>query len=201
MVIFLITAIILIRNKSNSIQNDKESKKWFFEVLIGSLVSLFFVGLPFWAADLMPDLHFPNDRIFIPFMLGSASLIFLLTWLLRKNRLIFSLIFGFIFSLSLSFQVYQANSYRTEWSYLKQFFQQISWRIPSLEKNTILITDELPLRYYSDNSLTAAFNWLYSEKIENNQLPYLINYTKSRLGKSLPSLAPGTKIASNYRIF
>jgi hypothetical protein len=34
---------------------------------------------------------------------------------------------------------------------------------------------------------------------QKNQLPYMINYTKARLGKSLPSLEPGTRIAQNYR--
>jgi hypothetical protein len=199
--VFFITLVFLNRKKSILPQNPEKSKKWFFELLIGSFISLFFVGIPFWAANLRPDLHFPNDRIFIPFMLGSCSMIFLLIWILKKKWFIFSLLFSVIFSLSLSYQVYQANSYRVEWTYFKQFFQQLSWRVPSLEKNTILVTDELPLKYYSDNSLTAAFNWLYSEKIDNNQIPYLINFTKARLGKSLPSLERGTKLSSSYRIF
>jgi hypothetical protein len=197
----MITLLMAIWLKPLNPQQPINGKKWGLEVLVASLLSLFFVGIPFWVANLRPEIHFPNDRIFIPFMLGSSALAFLLVWLSRKKLIIFSLLFSLIFSLSLSYQVYQANNYRTEWDYLKQFFQQISWRIPSLEENTILVTDELPLRYYSDNSLTAAFNWVYSKESENYQLPYMINYTKARLGKSLPSLKPGTKIASNYRTF
>jgi hypothetical protein len=199
--VFCISFIFLNRQKASDSQTLLETKKWNLEVLIGSFLTLFFVGMPFWAANLRPEIHFPNDRIFIPFMLGSSSLVFLLTWLFKKKHLVFSLIFSLIFSLGLSYQVYQANNYRVEWDYLKQFFQQISWRIPSLQKNTILVTDELPLRYYSDNSLTAAFNWIYSRESQNFQLPYLISYTKARLGMSLPSLEPGTKIAPNYRTF
>ena len=200
-IVFMITLLMAIWLKPLNPQQPINGKKWGLEVLVASLLSLFFVGIPFWVANLRPEIHFPNDRIFIPFMLGSSALAFLLVWLSRKKLIIFSLLFSLIFSLSLSYQVYQANNYRTEWDYLKQFFQQISWRIPSLEENTILVTDELPLRYYSDNSLTAAFNWVYSKESENYQLPYMINYTKARLGKSLPSLKPGTKITSNYRTF
>ncbi len=199
--VFLFTFILMNRQKTGDSQNFLESKKWNLEILIGSFLTLFFVGIPFWAVNLRPEVHFPNDRIFIPFILGSSALVFLIIWFFKKKRLIFSLLFSLIFSLSLSYQVYQANNYRIEWDYLKQFFQQISWRIPSLEKNTILVTDELPLKYYSDNSLTAAFNWLYSEETEKSRLPFMINYTKARLGKSLPSLEPGTEIIHNYRIF
>lgn len=199
--VFFITLVWINKQKPLIPQLASENKKWRVELLIGSLLSLFFVGVPFWAVNMRPEIHFPNDRIFIPFMLGSSALIFLLIWLTINKRIIFSLLFSLIFSLSLSYQVYQANNYRTEWDYLKQFFKQIAWRIPSLDKNTILVTDELPLSYYSDNSLTAAFNWLYSEETENYQLPYMINYTKARLGKSLPSLKPGTKITHNYRTY
>jgi hypothetical protein len=199
--VFLMTMVLLTRYQTISPQNHLESKKWNFEIFIGSFLTLFFVGIPFWAANLKPGIHFPDDRIFMPFMLGSSALAFLLIYLFEKKRIIFSILFSLVFSLSLSYHVYQANNYRIEWDYLKHFFQQISWRIPSLEPNTILVTDELPLKYYSDNSLTAAFNWLYTKEIQNDQLPYMINFTKARLGKSLPSLEPGTRIAQNYRIF
>ena len=199
--VFFITLVLVSRLKPSLSQNPSDNKKWNIELFTGSLLTLFFVGIPFWAVNLRPEIFFPNDRIFIPFMLGSSALVFLLIWLSIKKRFVFSLLFSLIFSLSLSYQVNQANNYRMEWDYLKQFFRQISWRIPSLEEETILVTDELPLRYYSDNSLTAAFNWLYSKEIKNYQLPYIINYTKARLGGSLPSLEPGTKITHNYRTF
>ena len=36
------------------------------------------------------------------------------------------------------------------------FLWQLSWRIPGLEKGTTVLTNDIPLRYYSDNSLTAT---------------------------------------------
>lgn len=199
--IFLFTTLIIIKIKPAPPQNSDEKKRWVAELLFGSLLMLFFVGIPFWAANLKPEIHFPNDRIFLPFMLGSSAIIYLIIRLVVKTRFIFALLFGLLFSLSMSYQVFLANTYRTEWDNFEQFFKQISWRIPSLEENTILVTDQLPLQFYSDNSLTAAFNWLYSINSENYQLPYMINYTKARLGRSLPSLAPGTRITHNYRTY
>ncbi len=161
---FLISFYLISKSNAQSLNNKDENKGWNLEILIGSIFTLFFAGIPFWAANLRPEVHFPYDRFFLPFILGSSALLLLVIRLFQKKPAIFSVLFSLIFSLSVSYQVYQANNFRNEWDYLKQFFQQLSWRIPSLEKNTLLVTDELPLAYYSDNSLTAAFNWLYSKE-------------------------------------
>ena len=175
------------------------NKKYVFALVLGGFLTLVFAGIPFWAANFQLDTHFPSDRFFLPFMLASSAMIFLPLLLLRNIRSIFSLLFAVIFSLSLSFQVNYANNYRNEWDRFKDFLTQISWRIPSLEENTILVTDELTLKYYSDNSLTAALNWVYGDPQQAENLPYLINFSKARLGHSLPSLSPGTRVNHGYR--
>jgi hypothetical protein len=175
------------------------NKKYVLALTTGGFLTLVFAGIPFWAANFHLDKHFPYDRFFLPFMLASSSLVIIPLFLARNIRGLFSVLFALIFSLSLSFQVYQANIYRNEWDRVKDFLTQITWRIPSLEEDTLLVTDELTLKYYSDNSLTAAFNWIYADPQQMNTLPFLINFTKARLGRSLPSLAPGTNVNHNYR--
>ncbi len=175
------------------------NKKYVFALVLGGFLTLVFAGIPFWAANFQLGTHFPSDRFFLPFMLASSAMIFLPLLLLRNNRRIFSLLFAIIFSLSLSFQVGYANNYRNEWDRLKDFLTQITWRIPSLEEDSLLVTDELTLKYYSDNSLTAAFNWVYADPQQEETLPYLINFSKARMGRSLPSLSPGTKVNHGYR--
>ena len=151
------------------------------------------------AANFKLNTHFPADRFFLPFMLASTAIIFLFISLLWKKRFLFSVAFSLIFSLSLSFHVFQANIYRNEWDRFEDFITQVSWRIPSLKENTLLVTDQSTLQYYSDNSLTAALNWLYANSNQDKTLPYLINFTDARLGRSLPSLSPSTKVIHNFR--
>ena len=198
--VFFVAAFVLVLKHYSSVVEDTK-KSWKIQYYIGSAVSLFFVGIPFWAAGLQPGAHFPADRFLLPFMLGSAILLFIVLLALCKNKYMFSIFFSLILALSASFQFYQANEFRNEWDDLKAFFQQFAWRVPSIEENTIFITDELPLIYYSDNSLTAPLNWIYSEKSSVNEIPYMFNYTSARLGKSLRSLDPGTPIIHNYRTY
>ena len=199
--ILLFAGMLFVSSKLNPSQTS--GKKWLFALVIGALLSLLAAGLPFWAANLSPSVNFPNDRVMLPFMIGSCALLFALLDLLSAKPVLFRVLFSLIFTLSATFQLYQANQFRADWDDFAQFFQQLSWRIPSLEDNTLLVTDQLPLNYYSDNSLTAAFNWIYdTEKSENSaSMPYLVNYTESRLGHSLASLEPGTIINHNYRIY
>ena len=194
-----IIAIYLFFKNSVQDQGFYHQKEFSFQLWLGGIFSLFFAGLPFWAANLQPSTTFPSDRFFLPFMLGSSTMIFLLVYIIARSKVLFSVIFSIIFGLSFSFQVFQANEFRNEWDHFKNFMDQLTWRIPSLAENTLLVTDELPLKYYSDNSLTAAFNWIYADPHQENSLPYLINYTKARLGKSLPSLNTGTTVTHNYR--
>ena len=182
-------------------------RKWLYQASAGAFLSLLAAGLPYWAANLSPGVDFPSDRVLLPFMIGSSILIFGLIYLLSNFQTAFRILFSLVFSLSAVFQLYQANLFRNDWESLEQFMQQLNWRIPSLDEDTLLVTDELPLKYYSDNSLTAAFNWIYGEEDQLEQedgyypLPYLINYTESRLGASLPSLEPNTTVNHHYRTY
>lgn len=185
----------------------KGKRAWLLESAIGAFLSLLAAGLPFWAANLSPGIRFPNDRVLLPFMLGSSILVFALLFLLSRFKVVFHLLFSLVFALSSVFQVYQANEYRNDWDDFKQFIQQISWRIPSLEQGTLLVAKDLPLEFYSDNSLTAVFNWVYADESGQMRedgkydLPYLINFTESRLGHSLASLEAGTSLNHTLRTF
>ncbi|BBB48271.1 hypothetical protein [Pelolinea submarina] len=187
-----------------TVKDIEGSSAWLKTPVIGALLSLLAAGLPFWAANLSPSTQFPADRVMLPFMLGSAVLVYALISLVSLKPAIRMSLFSLVFGLSAVFQVYQANLFREDWEDFEQFFQQLSWRIPALEENTLLVTDQLPLEYYSDNSLSAVFNWIYdtgSRQKDDTDMPYLLNYTESRLGHSLASLESGTAINHNYRIY
>jgi hypothetical protein len=201
----VVMAIVFILLQEKSVISKQPipepESRWIKEAIPLSLCMLFFSGLPFWTANLIPGVDFPNDRFLLPFMLGSTLIIFSALEYVMIRKWIWSILFCILFSLSGAYQLYNANNYRNEWDRFTDFFQQLSWRIPSITENTIFVAEKLPFTYYSDNSLSAALNWLYAKDPLDQTLPYLINYTDNRLGTSLPSLNAGTTILHNYRIF
>jgi hypothetical protein len=131
----------------------------------------------------------------------SASIFFVgfIEWLIgsgiRKTMmcvLITSLAVGHHFTVG--------NTFRRDWEQQKDFFQQLVWRAPNLEEGTILLTHELPHKYVTDNSLSAALNWVYDPDNHTRDISYMLVYSKARLGSALlPELAPGIEINYPYR--
>ncbi len=79
------------------------------------------------------------------------------------------------------------------------FLWQLSWSIPGLEKGTTLLTNDIPLRYYSDNTLTAPLNWMYAPENHSLQMDYMLYYPTVRVGLALPTPDRGLPIHQVYR--
>ena len=105
-----------------------------------------------------------------------------------------------IVSFSIGSQFLFANTYREDWDNLKNFFWQLHWRIPDIKNGTMLLTDKMPLRYYSDNSLTAPLNWSYKKTTEYSEMPLILNFLSVRVGNRIPNLLSNTPIDQYYRI-
>jgi len=187
--------------KSQSINQYHNNGLWIKEAIPFLFVILFFTGIPFWAANLKISNHFPNDRFFIPFMLGSTLFIYMLLEFLKEKVWLWSIIFCLVFTLSATYQIFLANSYALEWRQFTNFAEQLTWRVPSIEENTLFVTEDMPFTHYTDNSLTAMTNWLYANTSDSYQMPYMLNYTDIRLGTSLPALEKGIDIHQKYRLY
>ena len=89
------------------------------------------------------------------------------------------------------------NEYRRDWTLTKDFFTQLKWRIPGIEKNTVLVTNVLPIRFSTDNSLTAPLNWIYAEEYEEDRIPYML-YTNTKREATLSGLESGNEVFQEY---
>ena len=164
------------------------------------LVAIFAGRLPSWAAGLPLKLEFDYDRFFMSIMFGASLFIVgLATFILKDGKrkvFILSLLIG----LSTAYQFSVSNTFRRDTANQRDIFWQMAWRMPAIEKGTVLLTYELPLKYVSDLQITAPLNWMYASTITDRKLPYLLLYIKSRFNsKTLPSLQPNVPIQLQYR--
>jgi len=73
--------------------------------------------------------------------------------------------------------------------------------MPQLKPGTTLLFNDLPVRYFSDNSLTAPLNWIFDSHPQDHpgtQMGYMLYFPSLRLGTGLPSLQPGQPITQDY---
>lgn len=167
-------------------------------VAIG-LVGILAGRLPSWAAGLPLRLEFDFDRFFVSIMLGASLLIIGLADLILKEGKGRLAILSLLIGLCVSQQFWLANTYRRDWENQRAFYWELTWRIPALERNTILLTDDLPLKYVFDLHVTAPLNWMYAESLDGRQLPYMLFYISTRLNSLLPSLKPDTPVHVEFR--
>jgi len=173
-------------------------KAWARQALSLGAAALFISGLSFWLAELPMRLSFPWDRFTLPMAFGVAlvwgAILQSLRVSVRAKIVFLSLLLG----LSAGYHFLDANSYREEWERQRSFFQQFQWRAPSLLPGTALLSAELPLEHYTDNSLTAPLNWIYAQGKELQTLPYFFAYLDLRSDAELFGAGSGT-IRKTYR--
>ena len=198
-IIFLFYFIYL--NSPDQRKTTDKNVVHFYKLL--SIVGIFVLlvaGIPFFVVQLDLQLHFPYDRFTLSMMLGACLFISGIIFGFIRSRFIQSITLALLMSTSIFTQFQNANTYRLEWKEFRDYFWQLSWRIPQVEPDTIFLTDEMPFSYYSDNSLTAALNWMYSPSIFPERMPYILYFTKARLGYRIPRLEPDITIDQYYRI-
>ncbi len=181
-------------------EDDDSSNSFHWQAMLLGVLGILAGRLPSWIAGLPLRIEFSWDRFMVSMLFG-ASLLFigLVDYLVQKrNRKI--LIASIIIAFAVGWQFMKANSFRREWESQQQLFWELSWRAPGLKPGTLLVTHELPFEYVTDQSLTAPLNWVYAPEIDSHNLPYMLAYTKARLGSAvLPSLQPGAPISVDFR--
>ncbi len=169
------------------------------QMLVIAAFWLLLAGVPFYLTGLPVRLEFPNDRFTLAFLPGAALLAAALIESLPLKAVIRVVLAIGLMAFSSGRDFVTANDYRRNWEQQQNFFWQMVWRAPGLESGTILLTNDLPLRYYSDNSLAAPLNWIYAPENRSLQMAYHLFYPAVRLGSpSLPALQPGLPVGVDF---
>jgi hypothetical protein len=165
------------------------------QIFLLGFAAWLFAGGSFWLVGIEPQLHFSADRFTLPFMLGSSLLVVALISLLHsKPQLQYGLL-ALLVAFSIGKQFETNIAYIRDWDVHQSLFWQMSWRIPAMEPNTALLFNDLPVTYFSDNSLSGPLNWIYGRA---GEMDYILYFISIRLNRGLPDLEPGLPIEQNY---
>ncbi len=183
---------LLLRQKSDDAEWPKSA------LALGAFTWLV-AGGSFWLVGIQPKTEFNGDRFLLPFMLGSSLILAGLLGLLSKWPKIQVTLLALIVGMSISHQFQTANAYRRDWATQKTLFWQMSWRMPALKPGTTLLSNDLPVTFYSDNSLSAPLNWTYG--VSPGKMDYIFYFASVRTqpGRAIgQGLAPDLPISQDY---
>lgn len=181
-------------------RKDKTTRQNYTDGLWISVLGVFAIllsGWPFWLIDFVPSLEWPASRFTLSFMLGVCllfgGLISLIPW--ESVRII---VFVVLVGLAVGKQYLTAQQHVEDWEAQKKLFWQMVWRAPGIQPNTLVLLNEGGLKYYADNSLSAALNWIYAPQTQGRHIPYALFYPTTRLRNALPKMEPGIPVQFNY---
>ncbi|MBQ6505220.1 MAG: hypothetical protein IJI57_15035 [Flexilinea sp.] len=167
------------------------------DMLLIGIFALLLAGQPFWLTESVIHFVFQNCRYTLPFLLGVSLVLSALLDLIRKPRIVPALLASVFIGLAAGHLFVTGNEYRRDWTLTKDFFRQLKWRVPGIEENTVVVTNVLPIRFSTDNSLTAPLNWIYAEDYETDRIPYML-YTNTKREATLSGLEGGNEIFQEY---
>jgi hypothetical protein len=192
--LLIIVAFVFFVFYLRNFDSSKPKNNFAVSALIIGVIGILLGRLPSFAAGLPLTLQSSNDRFMISMMIGGSLFIVGLVELILRDLHVKTFIFALMIALGIGQQLYNANLFRRDWLKQQDFLWQLSWRIPALKQNTLLMTDQLPVDYETDLSFTAPIIWMYDPDYQRASLPYGLVYTEKRLGGSLPSLQPGEPV-------
>lgn len=169
-----------------------------FEMIVVGMTALLLGGWPFWITRLPIGLSFPNDRFTLPFLFGCALVLAGLIDLIPRFNLPKIVLAGIFIGLAVGVQFQNATAYRRDWNIQRSFFWQLAWRAPAITPGTAILSEQTPLPYESDNTLTAPVNWMYAPDNRGDRMSYIFYFPSVRLSRGLPSLEEGKVIHQNY---
>ena len=184
----------------SSLASWSSSKTFAIPAFITGLTGILLGRVPSFAAGLPLTLQSSFDRFMISMMLGGSLMIAGLVELLINHQRTKTYVFALLLALGIGQQFFNANIFRRDWQGQQDIYWQFAWRMPALQPDTAVITQQMPLDYETDLSMTAALNWIYTQQIHPPVLPYALIYSEKRLGGSvLPDLKPDSAITLPYR--
>jgi hypothetical protein len=188
-----------LKGDSQKSLESSHQNAWAWQAVLIGIFALFIGGWPFWSTNLPIELRFPWDRFTIPMMLGASLLLVGIIDLVLKSHTLKVIILSVLVGLAVGHHYQNANLYRREWNSQKAFFWQLSWRAPEIKPGTMILGSELPFVHFSDNSLTAPFNWTYVADNLLTPMPYLIYAIESRLGNEIQEISMDQRVDEPYR--
>jgi len=193
--------LLRLRNGSEELQEgwSKEKRRWALQAITLGLIALFVSGIPIWVTNLQISLLFPWDRFTLPMMIGASLLIVGLVEMITWKRYQRAILIGIAIGVAAGMHFQTALEFRKDWLLQRDFFWQLTWRVPGIQSGTTLLTSEMPFPYDWDNSLTLPLNWTYAPDNSSMELQYLIYNVESRLSSGLPDLHENMKIKEEIR--
>ncbi|HPC06347.1 MAG TPA: hypothetical protein PLI60_06470, partial [Anaerolineaceae bacterium] len=171
-----VTAVLAAWLSIRSTKNENELARkaagsFHLQAVMLGIAALLLGGLPVWLTNRQILEGAWSDRFTLAPMLGAAVLLVaVVDWLARSNARKAVVLAAFL-GMAVAAHVRNSDAYADAWQIQRQYYWQVSWRVPSLQEGTAILGPEIPFSYVSGISLGFAYNILYDLQPDSMQVP------------------------------
>ena len=197
--------LIFTRFPENGLlHKEKQQYSFLFKIallaIFGGLVTGWMINQSVTHGNLLTD-----TRFLLSSTLGFCILYFLFVDTFIRSTIVKNGIFAIIIFFSIAFQLNLANQFRWSWEQQKDLFQQLSWRAPQIEPDTMILSARVLVPLVGEPFDSYALKSMYYPQSSGTNFPLWF----ASLGSHFPSrkeqkdLLEGIPIDINrrYQIF
>jgi hypothetical protein len=192
-----ISALLYWQSKLAETIAGKSQKDAFIWIAMLGLFALTLGLAPAWLIGETPIQAGYNERFALPAMLGATLFIlgavFYFIDSAQKRSLLLAILFG-IASLG---HFRASEAFRQDWNKQTRYFQQVSWRAPSILPDTAFIFNAPLTEFMPASSSSAALNSIYQQSTQQEIVDYW--YFDIGLKRNLRALEADESLLTNYR--
>jgi len=144
-------------------ESSPPKPQWIRQTLLLGGGAVFLGTIPTWVIGAQITAKNPDwsSRFGLPATFGFAILVVVVLESALKKRY-HTAVFSVMIALAIGWQVNNLNSFRWSWDKQVEFYRQLLWRAPSIEKGTVLLSTGEFLHFMGDYPIGFALNTIYS---------------------------------------
>ena len=175
--------------------NPSDQDEFSREAVLLGMIGFVAGTLPSWLQIWSPSMQGSSDQFALSSMLGSVLLLVgIVHWFSRRKQPE-AIILGIIFGFAMSSQMQLVNKYRLSWEQQKDFFWQLTWRVPDIKPGTAIVSSNRPFAMMNDAHVGYAINTIYDKQKTSDEVPYWFFSGKNPLS----GLKPGESFTYQHK--
>lgn len=192
----VMTAFLAIRSSTDKKSSpNRLAEPFHLQAAVLGLAALLLGGLPVWLTNRQVLEGAWSDRFTLAPMLGAVVLLVVVVDWLAKDQKRKAVVLAAFLGVAVAAHVRNSDNYADAWQIQRQYYWQVSWRIPSLLEGTAILGPEIPFSYVSGISMGFAYNMLYDQQPDSMQVPYwFIEAMRYRNSNVLLDFTPHTPV-------
>ena len=169
-----LVAWALVRSAHTALPDTGQPDSFSGQAVLLGVLGLLGGGLPVWALGSQVLDGKWADRYAMAPMVGVAILTVAgLEWLSgtgkpARKSLLLALLLGF----SIAAQIRVTYNFRRDWQIQRDFYWQLSWRMPALKPGTPVLGAQMPLNYSAVYAIGQALNLIYAPGSQSTDLSF-----------------------------